>query len=171
MERMIYAWQLLEKDRERRVQDIIEFKEDRLHRASIQMWSLRDFCKLVDHKPFQTWLIKDYLKDDSEKTSLLIDAVDSVYRYYMNAKDGCRRDQLVQELKTRYTPVVDARRKNNFKRGKNVDLRDELLRMLEALRYLCQESELVHTKHFGLRHFHDPKYRGSMNRTMRLSNR
>ena len=51
---------------------------------------------------------------------------------------------------------MDEKRKNDFNEY-GVDRRQELLRMLEAMRYLCQESEIVGTDDFNRMQYYDPR--------------
>ena len=155
IERMIHAYPMLERERKRRVDDVLEFSDRRLHMNSTRKWSLREFCQLVDHEAFQGWLINEYLKDNPKKVKPLIDAVEQVYSWY---KIGRRNvsPEFLQELKTRYEPVMDEKRKNGFNEY-SVDRKQELLRMLEALRYLCQESEIVGTDDFEKQQYYDPR--------------
>lgn len=154
IERMIHAYAMLERDRERRVGDILEYSDRRLHKAAIRMWSLSDFCDLVDHEPFQAWLTNEYLKGKPEERRLLIEAVDSAYKFYMHGRVHVS-DEFRAELKTRYEPVVDERQKLDFKQ-RGVNREEELLRMLASLRYLCQESEIVGTNKFTRKQYYDP---------------
>ena len=177
LERMIHAYAMRERDRERRVGDILEFRDRSLHKNAIRMWSLRDFCQLVDHKPFQEWLTDEYLnpkrsKRNAEETEelrkRLIDAVGAAYGFYMHDRYRAYvSPQFREELKTRYQPVVDEREKLGFKQyGVNRD--EELLRQLEALRYLCQESEIVGTNKFAHKQYYDPYKTRPGNRFSRL---
>jgi len=155
IERMIHAYPMLERDRKRRVDDVLEFSDRRLHMHSTKRWSLREFCQLVDHEAFQGWLINEYLEDNPEKVKPLIDAVEQAYSWY---KIGRRNvsPEFLQELTTRYEPVMDEKRKNGFNEYGG-DRRQELLRMLEAMRYLCQDSEIVGTDDFDRMQYYDPR--------------
>ena len=166
IERMIHAYPMLERDRKRRVGEILEFSDRSLYKAAGRKWSLRDFCELVDHEPFQDWLINEYLKGKPEERRLLIEAVDSAYKFYMHGR-AYVSDQFRAELKTRYEPVVDERRKLDFKQF-GVNREGELLRMLASLRYLCQESEIVGTNKFTHKQYYDPHKTRPGNRFSRL---
>jgi len=165
---IIHAYSMLEQNRKRRVGEILEFSDRSLHKNAIRMWSLRDFCQLVDHKPFQEWLTKVYLKGKPEERRRLIEAVDAAYKFYMNDRYRAYvSPQFREELKTRYQPVVDEREKLGSKQY-GVNREEELLRMLEALRYLCQESEIVGTNKFKHKQYYDPYKTRPGNRYSRL---
>ena len=155
IERLIHAYPMLERDRKRRVDDVLEFSDLRLRMNSTRRWSLREFCQLVDHEAFQGWLVNEYLEDNPEKVKPLIDAVDQVYSWYRIGRRNVS-PEFLQELKTRYESVMDEKRKNDFNEF-DVDRRQELLRMLEAMRYLCQESEIVGTDEFNRMQYYDPR--------------
>ena len=152
---MIHWYVMQERDRERRanerrVNDIMEFREQRLRMDSTKKWSLSDFCQLIDDKSFQDWLTNEYLKGRPEERGRLIDAAERVYLWYMNNKRGLS-EEIREELRSKYEPVAEEKRKNGNKEF-GVDRRQELLRMLEAMRYLCQESTIASTNEFGHRH-------------------
>lgn len=167
IERMIHAYRMLERDRERRLEAISEFSNRSLHKAAIRMWSLADFCDLVDHKPFQEWLTNEYLNGKPSKRARLIEAVDRVYKFYMQGKVYVS-DTFREELTAKYEPVVEERRRLGFKEY-GVDREAELLlRMFESLRYLCQESAIVDTNKFARRQYYDPNKTRPRNRFSRL---
>ena len=155
IERMIHWYVMQEKDRERRynerrVNDILEFRQQRLRMDSTKTWSLSDFCQLIDDKSFQDWLTNEYLKGKPEERGRLIDAAERVYLWYMNNKRGLS-EGIREELRAKYEPVAEEKR-NNGNKEFGVDRRQELLRMLEAMRYLCQESAIASTNEFDHRH-------------------